>query len=548
MKTIVIDNNPEFILTLTRILKKAFPDLEIIPEETLRLPVGFTEWENVIEFVSEISDEQAILFLDLSLKDQDFADAKRGIEKGLVIRDLKPKWIVIAYTFFGVMAQNTPGFGEAFDGILDKGEIYSRSPDENENHISKIVKRAVYSRAKKENKDLLDNVTIIDSLGMRIFQAAFNDVSIREIIDNETSGWTEITLEALTSGHSGAHMISVRGGRDNRPQSIVLKVARSAGVIENEIRALEGDQMSGLGPLAPYIIPLDPTKVELDSDIGVYYRQPHIQDGRPLLTLLKEGSWPGDKIFIDPLVELCLKVFQSVELAKGATSPIKNKFQLTPLDISRLQSSMEFLAEFGHTLQERDGWSGRASPEQIIADVSQFAIEWLDVLCPDFRVWQGIQHGDLNPGNVLILSDSTPRLIDLARFGSWPIGYDLSRLALMIRLRIVDASGHSDWFPESFEKICCESVALIDGPVDINAALCPEAVYCDQSFYQYLDTVPARFRGLLSYGYKLGTLWDLIKIISYQDISPFKRMWALLETWELKNRLDQPPDRRVLPV
>jgi len=59
----------------------------------------------------------------------------------------------------------------------------------------------------------------------------------------------------------------------------------------------------------------------------------------------------------------------------------------------------------------------------------------------------------------------------------------------------------------------------------------------NQQFRTYLDAQPHDQRHKMAYGYKLGTLWDLIKVISYQDLSPYKRIWACAETFRLKNIL-----------
>jgi hypothetical protein len=137
----------------------------------------------------------------------------------------------------------------------------------------------------------------------------------------------------------------------------------------------------------------------------------------------------------------------------------------------------------------------------------------------------------------MILTDKTPRLIDLSRLGSWPIGYDLSRLSVMLRLILTDSTGQMDWMPTGLIKWYREPVALIDKKVNSDNALCPASVFCDQKFRQFLLELPTPDRSLLAHSYMLGALWDLIKIVSYQDISAYKKIWALIECWRLGNTL-----------
>ena len=129
-------------------------------------------------------------------------------------------------------------------------------------------------------------------------------------------------------------------------------------------------------------------------------------------------------------------------------------------------------------------------------------------------------------------------LIDLSRLRDWPIGYDLSRLSTMLRLRLALADEQEDWFPESLARCYCEPVANIDAQIEPESSLCPAAVYCDQAFRGFLETVDSEHRPRLEFGYRLGVLWDLVKVISYIDISPFKRVWATLECLRLKRRLE----------
>lgn len=533
MKIIVIDNDTEWTNPLVDLLSQAFPGHIVLPAEGQT----FTEWTEVRDYIKAIPDDIAILCLDLALEDKETPDSLRGLQHGQLIRTDKPQWVLIAYTRFGVRVKREPAFKEAFDGLMDKGDLDPLiSRPERLAYVKRAIDAATTSRKEARQEDILEGLKIIDSLGMRTFRAAFSDRTIKEIIEAETSGWQQIRLEALTTGHSGAFMLSINGTSKKGQHSLVIKVAKTPNVIKNETEA-QIENLDNLGVLTGYVTPLDSDKKELTFDTGVYYRQARVE-GQPLLELLRTGHWSRHKKLLRPVADLCIRVNKSAQFSEESSDFLRNKFKLAAIDISRLETSLTFLVSLGNTIRRRDFWPLATVPAaRIAADLKKLANTWTETLCGDLKTWNITQHGDLNPNNIMILRDHSPRFIDLARLGSWPIGYDLSRLALMLRLRLTDSSGNQDWLHDSLERWYSEPVALIDQQIDVESALCPEAVYCDQQFRTFLQESPESYRDLLAFGYKLGTLWDLIKIVSYQDISPFKRVWTFLESWRLMHTL-----------
>jgi hypothetical protein len=47
-------------------------------------------------------------------------------------------------------------------------------------------------------------------------------------------------------------------------------------------------------------------------------------------------------------------------------------------------------------------------------------------------------------------------------------------------------------------------------------------------------------------GARMGALFDLVRIISYADLSPFKRLWASISFWHLADQLGW-ADQSVIP-
>lgn len=110
----------------------------------------------------------------------------------------------------------------------------------------------------------------------------------------------------------------------------------------------------------------------------------------------------------------------------------------------------------------------------------------------------------------------------------------------MLRLRLMDVRKQRDWMPDRLLEWTGESVADLDADLSVRTGMCFEARYCDYQFRRFLDGLTdEKERRLLAFGYKLGTLWDLIKVVSYQDLSAFKRVWAFIEAWKLKKGLER---------
>jgi hypothetical protein len=103
----------------------------------------------------------------------------------------------------------------------------------------------------------------------------------------------------------------------------------------------------------------------------------------------------------------------------------------------------------------------------------------------------------------------------------------------MLRLRLVNTQGYVDWLPDGLDEWLSENVAYLGRGTTKSEPICPESVYCDEQFQHFLQGTPKKYRSRLALGYELGSLWDLFKVISYQDVSPYKRLWALLEAWRL---------------
>jgi hypothetical protein len=158
------------------------------------------------------------------------------------------------------------------------------------------------------------------------------------------------------------------------------------------------------------------------------------------------------------------------------------------------------------------------------------------------------QHGDLNVRNIMAGEDGQIHLIDLARFGQWPIGYDLVRLELQCMLRLVDGGGVRAVFGDRLGEWVrlwhdLESGRLTERknfPGGSGAQWDPGRWLLHEIGVRREEVVHAA--GEVFAGTELRRIvgllrtYDAIKMCSYQDASWFKRLRFLLIALEEAGR------------
>jgi hypothetical protein len=187
------------------------------------------------------------------------------------------------------------------------------------------------------------------------------------------------------------------------------------------------------------------------------------------------------------------------------------------------------LREIAETMEKRGLWP--STPFVRSSEIGRKAFHviesWESNVAKLGDVTMTYQHGDANPRNIFIHGDRT-FLIDPARIGLWPLGYDIARLALQLRMLLTGASEHADQFADEFVRWVKEPVGDVSIRKDAETSSCPSAVVCENSFQAWLDS-----SGITSKqdrtAFEVSTMWDLIKVVSYGDLSVFKRIWALCE-------------------
>lgn len=525
MQFYIVDDSPQDLVWLRSLLALIFPQADIAPER------HFTSWDDVWRAVStETSDSKdQVIFLDLSIP-TDIREISRGVREAYRLKLSRPKAVFIAHTQYPDVAERQPHYREIFKATVDKQAIAGfSSKTEEESYLRRLLGDALNPRLADGRRQKL---TRRDSLGLRLFEAVFGTEVFSLLADRVVPDWDEIEFSTPSLGHSGSYVLRMVGTKSGAERGLILKCARDAQVLEREIHVRE-EFLAELGELGGVLGMADPELTELRSGQLYFYRQALIR-GDTMGDILGSNAW-GDKVRdrlqgIVALEEQHCKNGGSQPYAKAASCSL----MLTDLDRLRALSSREFLEDIGNALASTGRWpDDLPSVAQVAENVMGLVQNWDRTTPHQLELFLLAQHGDLHPGNVIVPRAGQVVLIDHARLGRWPVGYDVSRLATMIRVRLPDQRHHQDWVQSDIRRWDKEHLCLIDKEIAAESSDCPPAVFCDQTFRRVILSRPEGERDILSRGYLLGTLWDLIKVMSYVDLSPFKKVWAMTQCWRL---------------
>lgn len=525
MKFFIIEDNPADLRRIEKLLLNAFPSAAVSPGNT------FSDWNEAWEQVHQGTDDSGdwTLIVDLALLSADWSQVMPGLASARDLRVLRPNSVLIAHTQFGTMAETKLGFRETFDGLLDKQKyIGFEQTTEQVDYVRNVISVAV-----RFKKLLPASYDIVDSIGMRLARVALGDRALEYLVQSVAADWKGVSLRALTSGHSGAFVLAVSGTKGSTPQRLILKVARDKRTISDELTALE--KLGELGRLASAIAPTDGICRVLPENLGYYYKQAEIQ-GDSLYEVLKREPWSSEtRDSLDAIVSLEILHYADAQFGEV---PAIGRFPLNSVDRGRVAQSAGFLSGLGAVL-ERDGqWPELIPSAEDLSNHLMSLVDGWDVLLQRTGSLLTVtQHGDLNPGNIVIPRPGDIALIDMSRLGQWPIGYDVGRLSVLCRIRLTDHEQGRDWVVNAFGRwIEGSFCSVTPGPLDADA--CPAAAWCDNAFANYLSSQEGELQPTLEKGYLIGCLWDLVKVVSYGDLSPYKRLWALAAVWDVAGRLE----------
>jgi hypothetical protein len=531
MRFFIIENNRGALALLIHLLRTCFEGAAISPR-----PGATTDkWSIAETLLSEeaLDEEEQIIFCDLALDCDDPSDAQAGITKARQLWASKPKATWIAYTSF-VDILKYDAVNGLFHGILNKQDLAKCELD---SERATLVERIVRTALNRRRGGTRVAYVAEDSLGMRTFHASFPGPVLDELIATECSDWREIYVHALSAGYSGSSLLALRGHKSGAPRHIVVKLAPRRELILRESLVLrqDGEFFGECVDFAQRCACAQDVKV-LPDHLGYYSLQGAIS-GPTLAALFQDelGSMDdGERrnAALHTLINIELAQYEHGWLdPEGEIIRRERRLCLSSIDCYRAKKTCRDLPLMAEVIAEMGGWSDNwPSPMVLFREIERVIDEWESLRETVGPLHWVLQHGDLNPNNVFVDDNCQVTFIDLARLDHWPVGYDLCRLVIQLRIRFIDQSRGRDWLQNNLSRWREEPLFALDGTADPSCSLCPPAALCEQQLYSWM--AQQRDAEILINGARFCAVLDLIRIISYADLSPYKRLLAALELWD----------------
>ena len=463
-----------------------------------------------------------VLLVDLALAD---APASRGIEViAASFSGFYRHYVIVAYSQSGA---NVKG-NRHFDGYIHKQDV-GQDPRDDAQKVKRAVERAIQKWSARTRRDppSLPEVRhrLDDSPAARLAEVALGPSSIDYRISTLSTGWTGVSARALTGGLSGAFVLRI----DGAGRSVICKVAKEDNVLQRELAAWRFARettaathlMSDLQP--PQVIPGD----------AAYYMTLATVPGVTLEQALIGTPLPLD----EPTRELVTFLTESARAATPHRTA--DMLRMKRHELGRIIEAIRMLHELGVACTERGAlrtgdMPSRAICEELVAVVNV----WPDRLAqPDMAELPGYpQHGDLHARNILISANGRPVLIDWARYGPWPMAYDVQRLELQLLVRVFRTGRMADQFIDGVAPLWPLLSELLDDdlarPLTVSdpndAPVIQQLERLRQARATVLDDAASgldRMRRLRAF--HVGRCHDALRAAAYQDVSPFKRLFAL---------------------
>lgn len=553
MRFIIIDDQDhEVALTKKYLERLQHPKESIWPAEYNT----FNNWTDVPKQLRKLAGqgfnpetECCVLFLDLVLGDDEslLAEGVKRVKQWA--STLLESYVIILHTRFAGAASGMHG---DVDGILDK---YTESADRDavvqsmRGAISAAV-RHWSERTKRVAPELPRTCwQMPDSPASRRAEAGLGRELIGDLVDQVAIRWENIQVDVLAGGYSGAFVLKIDGTEAGVTRSAICKVSRDAKVLDEEVNAFkrastEYHLFEGMLP------PMVDTRVQqvLTASNAYFLVQSTVPGEtleKHLLDRIRQGSVSGVSLeqdvarVIDRLTQTSITSLRN----SACVAEEPRGLQLLQIDVDRFESSVDMLADVRDECVKRGYLEGSKSHDrpEIHAFRDHVVRGWRES-----RANAGLtalplceQHGDLNPRNILIGVGLGMHLIDFARFGPWPVGYDLIRLELQLMLRLLDVDHTADAFGDRLPTWmtlwgdCCDAAATPDrdegttsGDVVsfrwVSRKLSRARVEIAQLLKEKNVTIDAdRLTATLR-------TFDAIKMCSYQDATHFKRLLFLI--------------------
>ena len=531
MNIYVIENNQDRHEQLVLLLKSLYPSAKVYP----RYSDPCRNWRQARRLADATpSNGELIFILDLALEGDDPNDATIGIENSRRIRLRRPNAILIAATAF-VPLVHSEDAQEIFDAVLDKQHISWKRERDLRNLLKTTIDNIRQAKSGIKSTVLAPVLEYRDSLGIRLVEAIIGIDAIRELVTKSSDGWSDVKVEAISAGFSGSHILRLSGHNKGRPAGLVLKIATKRELLqpEAEVAKSHSEELHVFGGCINDAV----GGVRQLGDKPVFYIILASLPGKSLFQLFEHGPKAEARAALTSLLDMLVEQYTyAAETYTGEEVPADQCFSFRPDHPHRVYDSCNDLEIMSETLARRREWPlNIGSPRTIFKGVRRMAKRWSDLLKSISVPFLAFQHGDLHAGNVLVLGNQL-KFIDFGRIGQLAVGYDISRLATQARVFFTDRHGYSDWISNGLRSWVQDEFAAFNATIGSQG--CPWATQCDLAYQRFIETRPTADRRKLQQIYEAATLSDLLRILSYQNISAFKRIWAAVACWQLGNRLD----------
>ena len=541
---VVIDDELENVAVARKLLSQLpWPEVSVWPDTKAR---GKTtnDWENAWDKILRLKDRGwdpdtscCVLLLDIALR-RDAAAINEGVaaikkhRHNVVFQD----YVWIAWTKYDDSANAK--LGDDMDAIIPKEHLAGGL------EAARVVQHLEYGLQGALHKWALrtgrpnpvhghgKQCRAIDSPAMRRFEAAFGRHAIQGMAAQIVPDWGPSVAEALSGGYSGAFLM--RLAEDGADRQLVCKISRDEKIITDEVdrwkRLMAYQAYEGIvTPISNHERLQGAASVHLLREASV--AGPTLEEA-----LLKLDATRGKRRQPAPTALASLRKVVEVSV-KACSKPVVDAaamLRLSSDDIDRFGASLDSLRSIGEQCASLGFLNARM--KRLLPSSEAFhrvLSHWSDALaeagldpCP-----QSAQHGDLNPRNILVSAKGGAKLIDYARFGSWPVAYDITRLELQLILRLLDRPYANESFPHGLKSWWRLWSALnsekLGGMRETPGALTQSLKLIADGQQRIARVVHKQFKNAKQLRSAL-RCFDAIKICSYQDATPFKRLFFLL--------------------
>jgi hypothetical protein len=550
MRFVIVDNQSVNVVLLRSLLEKLWPSSPIWPKDNST----FNNWPAALQKLIELRREEwdpeqdcCVVFYDLAL-DEGNADFNTGVQQlETYIDTAMLHYVNIIFSLYAVDVP--PSLRDLVDAVMDRRQLKDGKKQEKLKEVVRAAVRKWEARtSRRASISFVGQVTIVDSPEARRAQVALGSDGIVQMASEVAEEWTETKVRVLTGGYSGAFVIQVDGLQQNVHKSVICKAARDRQALREEVNGWKkaaGAYESQYELIPPFVQTSAKTIGSSEVDRFAYIVQSTVP-GPTLERAVLSHFASGDSKW-NPLERRMSPVFAKLrEANKRALEggcqerPMFPEFGISKSYAERIESSLAALG----SLRAQCVAKGFLDESVEISDSSikafgKFVLnEWSATLSASElkSVPMYEQHGDLNPRNIILPSADRMLLIDFARYGLWPIAYDLVRLELQLFLRIVDAANYEDVFPERLRPW----LSLWDANAEEHKDPCtPESAYLWissrlRALQGELCQLAERKTGRNNLGRVVHLIraHDAIKMTTYQESSWFKRLFFLIIAME----------------